>query len=74
MHNLALAASVVFSRRVIPRTRAAHYPKQVLDLGRIVSLMTARPLEYHISLILIAALRKFEDSVSINFRYVSCEK
>ena len=36
--------------RLSSRTRTASYSKRVFDFGR-VSLMTARPLEHHISLI-----------------------
>ena len=42
--ELALAANIVFSGRAVP------YSRRVFKLGRILSLMTARQLEYPSSL------------------------
>ena len=45
--ELALVASVVLSERVVSENSPISYSWRVFELGRVVSLMTARLLEYH---------------------------
>ena len=47
---LAFPASVVLSERVVPDNSRSSYSRRVFELGRIVSLMTARLLVYPSSL------------------------
>ena len=44
-HSLTLAANVVLSGKVVPENSRSSYPQRVFELGKIVSLMTTRPLE-----------------------------
>ena len=44
--ELALAANVVLSGRVVPKNSCNSYSWRVFELGRMVLLMTARQLEY----------------------------
>ena len=41
-----LSQRVFFQGELPPRTRAASYPQRAFELGSVVSLMTALPLEY----------------------------
>ena len=43
--ELALAANVVLSRRVVPWNSRSSYSQRVFELGRVISFTTARPLD-----------------------------
>ena len=43
---LALAVRVVLPGRVVSENSCSSYLRRVFELGKIVSIMTARPLEY----------------------------
>ena len=44
---IALAASVVLSERVAPESSRSSYSRRLFELGRAISLTTARPFDYH---------------------------
>ena len=48
---LAFEASVVLSGRAVSENSRSSYSWRVFELGRVISLMTARPLDYHSRLI-----------------------
>ena len=48
--NPRIVLLFVLSGRVVPENSRSSYPQRVLGLRGVVSLMTARPLEYHSSL------------------------
>ena len=45
--ELALAANVVRSGRAVSEISRSSLSRQVFELGRVIPLMTAQPLEYH---------------------------
>ena len=49
-HSLAFEASVILSGRIVPGNSRSSYPQPAFELGRVVLLMTPRPLESHSSL------------------------
>ena len=45
-YSLALAANIVRLERVVSENSRRSYSRRVFELGRIVSLLIVRPLEY----------------------------